>query len=44
VAVCGDSGAILEEEKAAKHGLCAGAIAAREKRVGTERAEKKVRS
>ncbi len=44
VAACRHCGAILDEEKAAKHGLGAGAIAGHEKRVGTERAEKKVRS
>ena len=44
VAVCRHCGAILDEEKAAKHESDAGAIAGHEKRVGTERAEKKVRS
>jgi hypothetical protein len=44
VAVCRHCGAILDEEKAAKHGFGAGAAVANGKRVGAERAERKTRS
>jgi len=47
VAVCKHCGAILDEDKAAKHGLGAGAAAARAARLntsGTDAAEKKFRS
>jgi transcription initiation factor TFIIIB Brf1 subunit/transcription initiation factor TFIIB len=46
-AVCKHCGAILDEDKAAKHGLDAGAAAARAARLntsGTDATEKKFRS
>lgn len=43
VAVCRHCGAILDEEKAAKHGLGAGANPASERRPGSVRAEKKAK-
>lgn len=43
VAVCRHCGAILDEEKAAKHGLGAGAKSASERRPGTVRAERTTR-
>lgn len=43
VAVCRHCGAILDQEKAAKHGLGVGAAAGNERRVAAERVEKKLK-